>query len=329
MLIKDYLETPKFVHNLWTKNEDNEYFLRFIKGLYKVDPDDAKDFLKIRRYCTGHNTITELHEKTGISKSRIMEIVSSLNEIEMLRNENIISQENFIDKIIIACDMWAEQIEETHLFNKFLYGDVSYNVLLGFMLENYHYIKLFPQTITLAIENTRDERTKNALEEYQKQEIGHEVFMLRCLLKMGLKKDEVETSIPLVSTSNIINMMNDLFSKYPESVFLVAKVIESHDYDEDEVSIAIDKINQNYRLDQGTLEPFFEHSKIDYELGHSQILEKNKPLIRFDNIDCISYILNAIHDIKHAIDLQCLEIEDYYTKQGNYIPRQRVDYFGI
>ncbi|MDE9445080.1 hypothetical protein [Xenorhabdus bovienii] len=146
---------------------------------------------------------------------------------------------------------------------------------------------------------------------------------------MGMRKEEVETSIPLVSTSNIINMMKALFVKYPESIFLVAKVIESHDYDENEVKIAIDNINETYNLKQGTLEPFFEHSKIDYEFGHSQLLEKAKSLINFNDVDKVSYVLNAIHDIKHAIDLQCLEIEEYYTKQGNYIPRQRVEYFGV
>ncbi|MCG3471104.1 iron-containing redox enzyme family protein [Xenorhabdus bovienii] len=329
MASKNYLEKPKFIHNLWTQNEDDEYYLRFTKGLYEVDSNDARDFITIRGYCTGHNTITDIHEKTGMPKDRIVDIISSLHEIGMLRNEEIVSEENFFDKIIIACEMWAEQIEETHLFNKFLYGDVSYNVLLGFMLENYHYIKLFPETISSAIKSTTNESVKNILEEYQLQETGHEIFMLRCLLKMGMRKEEVETSIPLVSTSNIINMMQNLFGQYPESVFLVAKVIESHDYDENEVKIAIDNINETYNLTQGTLEPFFEHSKIDYELGHSQLLEKAKSLINFNDVDEVSYVLNAIHDIKHAIDLQCLEIEEYYTKQGNYIPRQRVDYFGV
>ncbi|CDH21773.1 hypothetical protein XBKQ1_760001 [Xenorhabdus bovienii str. kraussei Quebec] len=41
-------------------------------------------------------------------------------------------------------------------------------------------------------------------------------------------------------------MMKALFGKYPESVFLVAKIIESHDYDENGVKIAIDNINETY-----------------------------------------------------------------------------------
>lgn len=43
----------------------------------------------------------------------------------------------------------------------------------------------------------------------------------------------------------------------------------------------------------------------------------------------ISDILNMIHDIKHAFDLQKLEIIEYYSHVGNYFPRQKVDYFGV
>lgn len=34
-------------------------------------------------------------------------------------------------------------------------------------------------------------------------------------------------------------------------------------------------------------------------------------------------------DIKHAFNLQAIEIKDYYSGIGNYLPRQKVDYFGV
>ncbi|WP_288431176.1 hypothetical protein [uncultured Pantoea sp.] len=43
---KNYQTTPKFVHNLWTTNEDGEHYLRFSGGLYEVEQGDAQDFLK-------------------------------------------------------------------------------------------------------------------------------------------------------------------------------------------------------------------------------------------------------------------------------------------
>ncbi|WP_346825707.1 iron-containing redox enzyme family protein [Serratia inhibens] len=326
---KNYQTTPKFVHNLWTTNEDDEYYLRFTAGLYEVEKEDARDFYKIRSYCTGHNTVAEISNKTNLPVQRIEEMVASLNEIGMVRNEIKPANEDLLNKTMQACEMWAEQVEETHLFNKFLYGDTNRNVLIGFFLETYHYIKAFPSIINAALDNTNNPELQKILTEYKQQETGHESFILSTLLKLGMKQAEVENSVPLVSTLNLISMISDLFRMHPSTVFLIAKVIESHDFDQAEVTNAIQDITRHYELAPGTLEPFFQHSQIDYELGHSQLLDKHSHLVSLADIEETSFILNAIHDIKHAIDLQCLEIEEYYSKEGNYIPRQRVDYFGI
>ncbi|CRH31836.1 hypothetical protein WDV93_19825 [Pantoea ananatis] len=84
---KNYQTSPKFVHNLWTTNEDGEHYLRFTGGLYEVEQGDAQDFYKIRGYCTGHNTIADIAKKTNVPVQRIEEMVTSLSDIGMLRNE--------------------------------------------------------------------------------------------------------------------------------------------------------------------------------------------------------------------------------------------------
>ena len=40
-------------------------------------------------------------------------------------------------------------------------------------------------------------------------------------------------------------------------------------------------------------------------------------------------IVNKLHDLKHAFDVQKLEIEHYYARKGNYVPRQFVDFFAV
>ena len=326
---KNYQAFPKFVHNLWTTNEDNEHYLRFAAGLYEVEKEDAQDFYKIRAYCTGHHTVDEIAHKTDVPARRIQDMVASLHEIGMVRIEEQPADDALLDKTIQACEMWAEQVEETHLFNKFLYGDTHKNVLIGFFIETWHYIKAFPDIINTAIDNTDNPQLKKVLICYKQQETGHESFILSTLLKLGMKQAEVESAVPLVSTLNVIHMMSELFRRHPGTVFLIAKIIESHDFDQAEVTNAIEEITRHYDLVPGTLEPFFQHSQTDYELGHSRLLDEHRHLVSPGDIEQTSFILNAIHDIKHAIDLQCLEIEEYYSKTGNYIPRQRVDYFGI
>ena len=77
------------------------------------------------------------------------------------------------------------------------------------------------------------------------------------------------------------------------------------------------------------LNPFFDHVEIDSKLGHHQLLQNNINLLEEINPLHLHDVVNKLHDIKHAFDLQKLEIKDYYDKTGNYLPRQYVDFFAI
>ncbi|MDO6708359.1 hypothetical protein [Photobacterium sp. 1_MG-2023] len=329
-----YIDNPKFIHNLWTHFEDNPdvYLLRTSKGYFEVDKNDSELFLKFRGLCTGHNSQSEISDKTGIPLDKISDIIKSLEEIECLRIEsdiNLITDDIIYDKMKTACEMWAEQLEDSHLFNDVIHGNHDINILKGLLLETYHYIKDFPDCIKAARDNTSNNRLKEKLDIYYNQEKGHEVFILSCLEKLGLSSEEVTTSIPLVSTQSLLNLIKDLFVKYPYSVALVARVIEADEYNED-IAIEIrNALENNLKIDRNCLDGLIEHMAIDYSLGHSNLIDEHHEFIKVSNIEDAHIILNRIHDIKHSFDIQKLEILDYYGHTGNYIPRQRVDFFGV
>lgn len=89
------------------------------------------------------------------------------------------------------------------------------------------------------------------------------------------------------------------------------------------------KLHKIHHFPIDMLYPFFEHVKIDSHLGHSRLLEDNVKFLDDINVNNLHIIINKLHDIKHAFDLQKIEIENYYGKVGNYLPRQFVDFFAI
>lgn len=138
----------------------------------------------------------------------------------------------------------------------------------------------------------------------------------------------MQNSVPLVSTQNIIHLMGNLVQKHKFAIFLIAAMIESDSYQEQDADAAIKELMSIYQIGYEAIAPLFEHEKIDCELGHKVLLKKNKKYFEIKEHNDVHSIINAMHDIKHAFDLQKLEIIDYYTKLGNYVPRKKVDYFG-
>lgn len=153
--------------------------------------------------------------------------------------------------------------------------------------------------------------------------------MLQSLERMGYAQGEVIDSTPLVSTRAIDMLMRDLFALDPHTVLLVARVIEAVDFDEAQgEEFGIDVAN-HYGLPSDALAPFLAHVRIDASLGHGRMLEDHADLLSRVARERIHAIVNGLHDLKHAFDLQKLEIKDYYGHAGNYIPRQFVSYFAI
>lgn len=330
----DFRIYPKFRHNLWTNYEDSPdvTYLSVSHGKFTVPTSDAQKFLKIRSYCTGHHSVDEIAEKSQLLTNEVHAMISSLDEINLLhlpfKPLESISKNHIVTTLMAATDIWREQLSDTHISREIFQGKTSRQVVIGWLLETYHYIKQFPVLLQTAADRA-DGRLKNLLQDYAKQENGHEFFILQSLLKAGLSRGEVEESIPLVSTRTIDLLLTELFTLEPSTVLLVAGIIEADDYDQDAANEVANTLHQVHDLPLDMLTPFFKHVDIDNKLGHHQLLKNNRQYLQMINPQHLHRIVNMLHDIKHAFDLQRLEIYDYYDKLGNYIPRQRVDFFAI
>ena len=336
MDMSKYLSHPKFIHNLWnfySSHPDKSYCISS-KGVFETTKQEADDFLDIRTYCTGYNSVISISEKSGVPADKIDLIIGSLNYIGLIREDekhlDSFSKEQIVDKLITASELWAEQLSETHIFTEIMNGEHSYKTFIGFLFETYHYVKEFPKIIEAALTQCiPGSDIDKLLVTYKDQEVGHERFIIETLKHCGYTADEVIQSVPLVSTINIINLMKSLCYLNSSSILLIAKIVESDDYCFDVSNEAAKYIANRFNLPRETLEPFLRHAQIDYDLGHYKLLNDNKDLVYLEKNADVNRILNDLHDIKHAFDVQKLEIIDYYNHKGNYIPRQKVDFFGV
>ncbi len=335
LIHKDYSKFPKFRHNLWTSFDSNPEitYLTVSHSKFEVPTEEAQKFLKFRSFCTGHNTLEDIAIKSGINKTEINEIVQSLTDADVLHRPlqalESLSDDEVIETLSNACEIWSEQLAETHLAVNIFKGTTSKKTMIGWLLETYHYIKNFPRALEVAEATCQDTKLKAILSEYKNQEENHEIFVLKTLQKLGLSKDEVETSIPLVTTRLIQLLMEELFRLEPASVLLVARIIEADDYSEEQIAQLKLSLKEQYEISEDAFDDFFKHVEIDEKLGHSQLLEKHKTYLAKIDRSKLHQIVNKLHDLKHAFDAQKLEILHYYNHEGNYFPRQFVDYFAI
>ena len=193
----------------------------------------------------------------------------------------------------------------------------------------YHYIKDFPEAIEHAAQHA-DGRLRAVLERYAAQERGHEEYVLATLLNIGISRAEIESSIPLLATRLVGFLMRELFELAPWSVLPVAAMIEAQEFDDRQIETFKTNLSTRYGLSAAAFDPYFEHQRIDVGMGHAELLASHLELIGESDAQVLDEVTNKIHDLKHAFDLQGIEIKAYYgSLNGKYVPRQPVTFDSI
>lgn len=332
---KDFTEYPKLRHDLWYSYKDQPgIFHLIVPGqMFEISSIDAKKFLKIRPYCTGHHDINEISKRSKVSAKEIRKMITSLSEVGVLHHT--FSADDKLDSTIVcrrleeACLAWRDQLKQTYIANDILKCNSSPIIVKGWMLETYHYIKQFPYAILAGVNKINDPNFNEFLKTYATQEKGHEIFIEKCLIKMGFSKEEIRTGNCLVSTQLIHKQMVEMISNEPLSILPISLMIESLEYDEEELQHSYEDIAVYYGFIPTTFEDFLKHMKIDFQLGHGFIFQKYQEYLQTLSINQLNVLVNSLHDLKHCFDLQSMEIKAHYGKKGTYMPRQYISFDSI
>lgn len=332
--IKNPQMFPKLRENIWHINPHSATALLITsQESFEVPTEAALKFLKMRSYCTGHHSVEDIANKSGLSVEEVTSILQSLENIDLLCSSSNSNEkfalEDVRNALMRVCDIWSDELRHTYIGNEFALGKLPKTALIGWLLEMYHYIKDFPYAIEHGANHAKG-KLKDVLVKYANEEKGHEEFVVQTLMNLGMSRQEIQTSVPLLSTRMIGFLMRELFELEPGSPLIVAAVIEAQEFDQEQIQLFKEKLDEYYGVGAQTFDPYFEHQKIDVGLGHAQLLASNLDLIEIDALPQLNQLVNKIHDLKHAFDLQGLEIKEYFTTlNGKYVPRQPIDFTSI
>jgi pyrroloquinoline quinone (PQQ) biosynthesis protein C len=317
---------PKLKENLWRIDPAEDAATLIVGGkAFEVPLDPAIAFMKMRPFCTGHRSLSEISSRAGLSETDAAQLLISLRPSGIMMEEReagSLEAAAVRDAILRIVDCWSLELAASYIGNEIGRGGLSRLVLIGWLLEMYHYIREFPDAIAVAADHAPDALVP-LFRRYESEERGHEIYVLRTLTSLGLTRREVEESVPLVSTRAVGLLMKDLFRKEPIALLIVAALVEAQEFNAEAIAGFKQSLTAHYGVPADALDSYFEHQAVDVKLGHAELLRDNLDwLLRLDPAR-VDDILNDVHDIKHAFDLQSLEIKSYYGDlNGRYFPRQ-------
>lgn len=325
---------PRLRHFTMLSNNESES-LHIVVGTEHFEMNELlgsrDEFLNVKRYFDGRHSIEEISTITNVSIDDIKNIVNCFDELGILRKEGNdkeirIDKNELISKVNQTCLMWQRQIGYHKLFNLLKNKLVRKEVLIGLLIETYHYVKSAPEHTGTALVHCKNDKWKNILLNYLVDEFDHSKYYLDALIKLGIPEERIHSAHPLIGTSSLINMLNEIGRKSTLGYLACTNLFEANKFDYQNSKEVIQNIFSLYDFPVEAINGPITHMEADLAMNHNSLFSDALNGSNDLDIDEINYAINCVHDLKHSFDQYHDQILQYYSDISNYIPRLKVDY---
>lgn len=294
---------------------------------------DFDAFLDLKRYLDGRHTVSQIAEITGFSVADVIGIVSNFAQHALLRGEveqaDAVPVDVFLKQVDKSVAMWDEQIGYHRLWSGLESHRYRKEVLLGVILETYHYISAASRHISTALAHCTDPAWSQLLSEYLAEEYDHAWMPREALLRMGLTRDEVDSAHPVIGTWSLINNLCEIGRTDTLGYLACTMLFEARGAETLDGAHALQRLATEYGYPEDCLQPLVSHVEMDVRAEHIGLLERALAGRDVVPVAQAHRAVNNLHDLKHSFDQYHYGIAQYYSDISNYIPRLKVDYFSL
>lgn len=263
-----------------------------------------------------------------INFNKIEKIITALNK------ENIIhfkgSKTNFtgIEFWHIHdqyCRGWLDNIANHKIWNLMTEGKVNKAVILGFVIEKFHYIEGAYEHMAIAAANA-DERISKDLTRHFMEEYNHGDIYLGGLKSLFPKK-MIVNSLPLPSTRALVNCLNELAYKNSFDYYAANELLQKTENIDNELSSPVEtfysKIESHYNLPTAICRSMRAHTEQDQCLGHQDVFLEMCNKIENLTLSEVNSALQAAKQIYEHLEYFLDGILTYYTSNP-VVPRTKL-----
>lgn len=326
-------ERPRLKHCTFVIDQDR-LLATTSDGVFTVDVLDGAvdDFLKLKANLNGLHTIEEIAKITRLQQDNVTEAVSALGASGLLREksstEEFISREVFVRKLSRSVRMWKNLTGMHPLFQRMLYGEATRELFAGLVIETYHYVRGTTHHAATALAHCYDEKLRPLILSHLSEESEHELLILSALSRMGLDRQAIIESEPLIGTTSLLNYRKEIGRK--SSLAYLATTL----FTEEEAGQELMSVDELVRMakiagfSKDVVEPIAEHILGDAASNHSTVFFD---AIRSSQISqqFACEMVEALHNLRHAFEQYYDGILSYYGTNGHSIPRAKTDWFSL
>ena len=292
---------------------------QFNEDTFEIIPEDEpldtiSTFIDL---LDGKHTFQELSSKTGISLDQVKEYVRFLDR-ELLITDGEFEKSTFTSGLEFIINLeykvsnWMKVLNSNPFWIELMEGTLDKNAIIGHTIENYLILEKEYDFDGPIMSFEQHPERREILHEFYREEHGHDELVLKSLTNIGISREDLDKSVPLVYTEGLCNLLNLWSNEDPLSFMASLYILEGVDWEPDTF---IKEISTNYDLPKGFIAPQVNHADLNQGHGHGNLtrqLFNTFTLIEEEDQKRITSNLKLLVD---TLDEFYKEIYKYYANQ--------------
>jgi pyrroloquinoline quinone (PQQ) biosynthesis protein C len=238
-----------------------------------IDREDGVRLGRLLPHIDGRLTIRDLAARAGISELITTETVQTLYEIGAVSNagHESIDALSFYRHVSQLGQMAVSTLHDTPLYRALAAGP-SRRLLIGYLLEGYHFVDAAASHVAPAIVSATSRRVQMMASEYLAEEYGHGARLQSGLMAAGISAADFARARPLTSMAGIINALRWMARTDPLEYWACLSLSETEGESVAEQARARWAAIAAFNLVPAeTLQPYVEHDVLDSDEAHGAL----------------------------------------------------------
>jgi pyrroloquinoline quinone (PQQ) biosynthesis protein C len=211
-------------------------------------------------------------------------------------------------------------------WERMLSGRGSARLYAGWLFELYHYTKNANRHMPLACSHARIKQIKKLRAKHYAEEWNHFHYFTKALSAMGFSKQSVEASEPLPMTLEMSNFMRQAAREDVLAYSICSAVLEGTTVGQEHFDGFYERSMAHYGVPHAAVKPIYDHLDLDKQYEHSNLFREILAEAGTISAERASRVLEYGRQLSEHIWMWTEQIERYYEKTDNPVPRMGFDY---
>lgn len=186
--------------------------------------------------------------------------------------DSILPGNEIATQLEAAFEVWNRRLFSHRLWQQLAGGTASYELVLGWLVETYHFIRGANARLPYAVAQCLPGRQRNILVEHFAEEYDHDKLFVQSLACFGINEPDVRSMRPLPGTQAVIDWMRAAARLDVLAYAACSGLLESTGSDAVAAQRFYDALEAHYSFAPGFIAPMRRHIELDKGFGHGHVM---------------------------------------------------------